>query len=281
VADETAELGELEDPALRAKRASELIIQHQARMTELARIRREAIDDMRDTGMSQAEIAKSLGMTRGRVAQLVSAGPPPERAFFGTDALTVALGTKSEAPKRSGPAGPTVSQEGFRAYQHLQELCATLSLDAGSEFIPPPGMLRLNRDNLVVICGPRLSPLLAQVLEADPVLSFAEDSDGWHLADKMTGTIYRSPIDDGKPGDIGYLARLPRPDGKGTFLHIAGIHAVGSDGVVHYLSEHLADLYSEVRTRRFSMLISCEFDPATREVTASERLTRALRHKGS
>jgi predicted XRE-type DNA-binding protein len=281
VADETAELGELEDPALRAKRASEMITQHQARMAELARIRREAIDDMRAAGMSQAEIAKNLGMTRGRVAQLASAGPPPERAFFGTDALTVALGTKSEAPTKSGPSGPTVSQEGFRAYQHLKELCATLSLDAEYEFIPPPGMLRLNRDNLVVICGPRLSPLLAQVLESDPVLSFADDDDGWHIADKVTGADFRSPIDDGKPQDIGYLARLPRPDGKGTFLHIAGIHAVGSDGVVHYLSQHVSDLYSEVRTRRFSMLISCDFDPVTREIITSERLTPLLRHEGS
>jgi len=280
MADETAELGELEDPAVRAKRASELITQHQAQMAELARIRREAVDDMRAAGMSQADIAKSLGMTRGRVAQLVSSGPPPERAFFGANTLTVALGTKSEAPKKSGPAEPTVSQEGFRAYQHLKELCAGMSLDADYEFIPPPGMVRLNRDNLVVICGPRLSPLLAQVLESDPVLSFADDDQGWHLANKTTGAIYRSPLDSGKNSDIGYLARLPRPDGKGTFLHLAGIHAVGSDGVVHYLSQHLPELYTEVRTRRFSMLISCDFDPETREITASEQLTGPLRHEG-
>ena len=95
---------------------------------------------MRTAGMSQAEIAKNLGMTRGRVAQLASAGPPPERAFFGTDALTVALGTKNEAPEKSGPSGPTVPQEGFRAYEHLKELWATLWLDTGYEFIPPPGV---------------------------------------------------------------------------------------------------------------------------------------------
>ena len=116
---------------------------------------------------------------------------------------------------------------------------------------------------------------------SNAVLAFADDEAGWHLADKTTGITYRSPMDDGQPSDIGYLARLPRPDGKGTFLHLAGIHAVGSDGVVHYLSQHLAELYTEVRTRRFSMLISCDFDPETREITASKQLTGPLRHEGS
>jgi predicted transcriptional regulator len=281
VADDTAELGELEDPAQRAKRASELITEHQARLAELARIRREAIDDMRATGMSQAEVAKSLGMTRGRVAQLASTGPPPERAFLGTATITVAIGTKTEAPKVTGPSGPAVAQEDIRAYENLTKLCREVSLDTTYEFIAPPGMVHLNRDNLVVICGPRLSPLLAQVIEADPVLAFTSDNEGWYLTDKTSGTIYRSPMDDGKPEDIGYLARLPRPDGRGTFLYIAGIHAMGSGGVIHYLQDNLAELYREVRTRRFSALISCTFDPDSREVLASEMLTTAFRQEGS
>lgn len=281
MADDTAELGELEDPAQRAKRASELITEHQARLAELARIRREAIDDMRATGMSQAEVAKSLGMTRGRVAQLASTGPPPERAFLGTNTITVAIGTKTEAPKVTGPSGPAVAQEDIRAYENLSKLCREVSLDTTYEFIVPPGMVHLNRDNLVVICGPRLSPLLAQVIEADPVLAFASDNEGWYLTDKTSGTIYRSPMNDGKPEDIGYLARLPRPDGRGTFLYIAGIHAMGSGGVIHYLQHNLAELYREVRTRRFSALISCTFDPDSREVLASEMLTTAFRHEGN
>ena len=36
----------------------------------------------------------------------------------------------------------------------------------------------LNRDNLVVICGPRLSPIIAQVLASDPNLGFAHDDQG-------------------------------------------------------------------------------------------------------
>jgi hypothetical protein len=42
----------------------------------------------------------------------------------------------------------------------------------------------------------------------------------------------------------------------------------------------MADLYREVRTKRFSTLIGCEFDPDTREVTRSERLTPIYRPEG-
>ena len=71
-----------------------------------------------------------------------------------------------------------VSQEGFQAYERLCELARTLGLDAHYEVIPPPGLVDLNRDNLVVICGPRLSPIIAQVLASDPNLGFAHDDHG-------------------------------------------------------------------------------------------------------
>jgi len=83
-------------------------------------------------------------------------------------------------------------------------------------------------------------------------------------------------VDSVRDGQIGPLRLVlvddRRPEGKGTFLYIAGIHAVGADGV-HYHGQHLADLYSEVRARRFSMLISCEFDTDTRQVITSDRIT--------
>ncbi|WP_314416580.1 sigma factor-like helix-turn-helix DNA-binding protein [Streptomyces kroppenstedtii] len=40
---------------------------------ELSRIRREAIEEAQASGMTQAEIAKKLGVSRGRVGQLASA----------------------------------------------------------------------------------------------------------------------------------------------------------------------------------------------------------------
>ncbi|MFE0463046.1 hypothetical protein ACFW1A_27705 [Kitasatospora sp. NPDC058965] len=155
-----------------------------------------------------------------------------------------------------------------------------MKLEADYEVIPTSGIVSLNREHLVVICGPRLSPIVAQVLEGDDNLRFTKDR-AWHLVDLQTNMEYRSPLDeDGTAGDVGYLGRLPRLDGKGTFLYIAGIHAIGASGVVHYLENHLAELYRDVKMRRFSTLISCRYDPATLEVLESSRVTPIYRHEG-
>ncbi|MFJ6837558.1 hypothetical protein [Streptomyces sp. NPDC091209] len=121
---------------------------------------------------------------------------------------------------------------------------------------------------------------MAQVLEGDDSLRFEKDR-AWHVVDQVDGKTYRSAFDvDGSDGDVGYLGRLPRLDGKGTFLYIAGVHAIGASGVVHFLENNLAELYREVRTRRFSTLISCRYDPKTLEVLESRRVTPLYRHEG-
>lgn len=268
------------DPVDRAKAAIDLMATYQRWVTELSRIRREAIEEAQASGMTQAEIAARLGVSRGRVGQLASAGPPPERAFFGTDLVTVSLGGKYEAGKapEQNP-GEVVAREDLDNFERLRKFLGSMKLDAQYEVIPPTGIVNLNRDNHVVICGPRLSPIVAQVLEGDDNLRFEKDH-AWHLIDQRTGKTYRSPRDeDGSAGDYGYLGRLPRLDGRGTFLYIAGIHAIGANGVVHYLERNLAELYREVRTKRFSTLISCRYNPDTLEVTESRRVTPIYRHE--
>ncbi|WP_405767438.1 sigma-70 region 4 domain-containing protein [Streptomyces sp. NBC_00080] len=269
------------NPVDRAKAAIELMARYQSHVNELSRIRREAIEEAQASGMTHAEIAKRLGVSRGRVGQLASAGPPPERAFFGTDLVTVSLGGKYEAGKAADQRpNEVVAREDLSNFEHLRKLLGGMKLDTQYEVIPPTGIVNLNRDNHVVVCGPRLSPIVAQVLEGDDNLRFARDS-AWHLVDQVAGQEFRSPQDeDGSAGDVGYLGRLPRLDGKGTFLYIAGIHAIGANGVVHFLENNLAELYREVRTRRFSTLISCRYDPKTLEVLESRRVTPLYRHEG-
>jgi hypothetical protein len=59
---------------------------------------------------------------------------------------------------------------------------------------------------------------------------------------------------------------------------MAGIHAPGPAGVVHYLTNELGAFYREVGVRRFSTLIESHFDPATRSVVSSRRITPLYQH---
>jgi transcriptional regulator with XRE-family HTH domain len=270
---------DVEDPLKRAQEASELAATYQTAIAELSRIRREALEELVTQGMSQSQIAEKLGMTRARVGQLLSTGPKAERAFLGSGTLTIAVGGKLEA-KATRP-GPVVAQEDFQAYDTFQELARMVGLDTCYEVIHPPGMINLNRDNLIVICGPRLSPLIAQVLASDHHIGFEQDDAGWYLIDRVEDKTYRSPMDKGESSDYAYLGRLPRLDGRGSFLYIAGIHAVGAAGVVHYLDNHLTELYREVKTRRFSTIIGCSFDAVTRRIEGSTRISPLYKAEGT
>ena len=271
-------LAEVQDPAERARKASDLIDEHQAAVTELSRLRREALDELVSGGMTHAQIASVIGMTRARVGQLLSSGPRPERAMLGSGPLTVAVGGKFEADKKDPYA--VVSAEMLAAYERLAALARGLGLKAEYEVVPPPGMVELNRTNLIVLGSPRILPFVGQVLAADPKLGFGTDDGGLFLVNRQTGQTYRSPSDNGEPADYAYLGRLPRPDGRGNFLYLAGIHAMGTLGAAQYLEDHLDELYREVKNRRFSLLVACTYDKRKGSITAVEALTPVYRAEG-
>ncbi|MFI6513651.1 hypothetical protein ACIBCT_39110 [Streptosporangium sp. NPDC050855] len=277
---EIERIREISDPLERSKAAGEAQVTVKAIEAEFSRIRREALEELIRSGVKQADIARQLGITTARMSQLVKSGPSPERAFFGATTAPVNVAVAEKRENKSVNPGPVVSSFDMRAYDKLRCLVEDLGLKSTFEEVKPPGNVRLNRDGLVLICGPRHSPLIAQVLESDDKLAFDKDDEGWHLVDREAGAVYRSLDGDDVGEDIAYFGRLPRPDGKGHFLYIAGIHAAGAAGVVHYLSTELASLYREVRMRRFSMLISCRYDSDTREIISSERITPIYRHEG-
>jgi transcriptional regulator with XRE-family HTH domain len=264
----------------RAQQINTAIEDHSAAIAELSQERRELLEGLIAGGMTQTQIAEKLGMSRGRISQLMTAGVRPERALLGAGRLTVAIGGKWETGRSDGKQLAVASGEAFSAYEHLAELARSLGLEAESELVPPPGLVQLNRPNLIVLTSPRLLPFVGQMLDTDPHLGFSNDERGWFLVDKAAGIEYRSPSDDGKPEDHAYIGRLPRPDGKGTFLYLAGIHAPGTAGAVHYIENNLPELYKEVKTRRWSALVTCEFDPTTRRVKSSRLLTPVFRIEG-
>jgi hypothetical protein len=203
--DDVKRVAEITSHADRARAASELLTELQASVTEAARLRRESIAWLREHGYSLAAIADIIGVSRARIAQLREAGPPPERVFLGTDRLTVAIPLKTEATS----GRPVVAQEDFAAFNLLADLARDLQLDATAEYIPIGGDLDLNRDNLIVICGPRLSPVIREVLHSDPALGFDQDDAGrWLLQDRHTDERYPSPSDLPQP-DLPTLATSP------------------------------------------------------------------------
>src|SRR5690349_12411768 len=217
--------------------------------------------------MTLSDIADRAGVSRARLSQLSTTKRAPERVIFSEGSpITIAVDTKQE-----GESGrPVVHQEHTVAIEILTRTARKVGLEVNeTEYIVSPGLIDLNRDGLVVVCGPRRSPLIAQVLAADERYGFEKDDQGWYLLDKSTGEQYRSPEDSGQPGDYAYLGRLPRPDGRGFWLYMAGIHAPGGQGAAMFLERELSDLYRDARAGRWSCLVKCEWDSATGHVESA------------
>ncbi|MGD9529138.1 hypothetical protein [Pseudonocardia sp.] len=257
------------DPIRRGRRATALMAVYQQRATELARLRREAIEEAHRTqGLTFTEIAAALGITKGRVTQIRTGAPSRERAFFGVGPVHVGV------PLREG------SDDRMRSYVDAADLAtqadteallATLALTAEPCTIAPDQDSAPDGD-VVVICGPKSAPLGAQLLDADPRLGMLRADGRWWIVDKATGERYASPFRDDPAGrgDIGYLSR--RHQGGRIIVHIAGIHSPGSRGVLHYLTGHLAELYQQAGDRSFSMVVRCQLAEDGVTVTGSEIL---------
>lgn len=274
--DEPDEIKELsgQNAETRAKRTNELVAYYQDVVNECSRMRKEALAELVAQGKTQQQLAALLGMTRARVGQLLSTGTRverAERALLGTGALTIAVGGKAEGPRVNGSTMMSVEAAG--AADLIADAAAVYGLKATREAVPPPGMVRLNRTNLVVIGSPRLLPLVGQVLESDGNLGFDHSAQGWYLTEPAKDKIHRSPSDRGQPVDYAYIGRLPRPDGKGTFLYLAGIHAMGTLGAASYLTSNIEELYTTVKNRRWSTLVECRYDPDTRVIKSVDRIT--------
>ncbi|GGU29461.1 sigma-70 family RNA polymerase sigma factor [Streptomyces lavendofoliae] len=277
MSDELQRIMAIDDPYLLLREVTTRLADAQQEVTELARLRRRVVQDLHAQGLSYAQIAAKAGLSRGRIHQIRHTGPAPEGAFLGRGAVTVATPLR-----RDDERGRTVvAVDDVSSGKRLEDLARSYGLDVTSEHVPVSGEINLNRDGLVVVCGPRMSQEMWDTYAQDPVLNWESPEDGpWTVVDRRTGTVYRSgqDSDPARPYDVGYLGRLSRPDGKGSLLAIAGIHTQGSLGVVQLLANDLNALWGQVGDYRFSTLVGVEYDPETSEPQSVELLCPLYRH---
>ncbi|ONM50668.1 hypothetical protein [Nocardia donostiensis] len=270
-ADDVARVFAIEDKVERLKAATDGVAAAQQTINELTRIRRAVIRELHAEGWTFARIGAAAGLSRARIHQVSTQGPAPEGLFFGHGPLTV-LVPDSRAGRLIGAPDPA-------AAPRLAELLQELGFAVTVEHFAPGRPIDLQRDGLIVLGGPELSPSLRQLIAADPRLrrAVARIGDGRRgIEDRAARRIYRPS--GSAPHDIAYLARLPSPNGRGSVLVIDGLHPPGSLGAVRLLATRLATLHERAGTRRFSTLIGVRYDRGTGEPIDADLLTPVYRH---
>lgn len=255
----------------KARRATELLAFYKQCGFELARIRKEAVDELVvGRGMPSMKVAEELGLTKGRITQIRQSSPPPERAFFGIGPVEIV----SPLRESDRPAG-TVALEDVTAVERLEGLLRSLSLDVRRRHVRADEAWEPTGDT-VAICGPKSSNTVRELLDQDPYLRFEEAGGAWKIRNLATGGSFTSPMDDGSPEvDIAYVGRSQGR--QGGVLVVAGVHALGSLGAVDYLAAKLPALYAEVGASSFSMALRSEF--TNMYTTDTEVLAPARSHR--
>lgn len=246
------------DPVERGRRATRLLAIYQQRATELARLRRVAVDEARDRlGGSYADVASAFGLTKGRITQIRHSAPPSERAFFGVGPLAVAV------PGRLLPGRQdlVIASEDDRTAELLLDELRQLGLATERYRIDPRGHWEPSGD-AVVVCGPASAHVGRALLAEDPILAVERDerSSQWQIVNRRTGERFSSPMDDATPtrADIAYLARHQHR-GR-VVVHLAGVHALGSIAAAHYLATALPVLYRDLGESSYSLAVTATFE---------------------
>src|SRR5262245_29238630 len=114
--DTVARIEAIRDPGRRLRAATEQMAVSQREVVELGRLRKSLIKQLRREGHTFGEIGELAGLTRGRIHQILQAGPPAESRFFGRSPVTIAF------PLRALPGRdeePVISAEDSRAVEQL------------------------------------------------------------------------------------------------------------------------------------------------------------------
>lgn len=125
---------------------------------------------------------------------------------------------------------PLVAMEDYSSAEHLRAILCNYGIVADIVYIPEDGIIDLDQDSInIVICGPKNSPYIDNYfksLSENYNFHFQKDEEGWYF--EMNGSRYYSPLED-RHNQYAFLGKTD------NFLLFCGIHAIGSDGVTHFL----------------------------------------------
>ncbi|MGW5109140.1 sigma-70 family RNA polymerase sigma factor [Nocardia sp. NPDC004123] len=247
------------DPLRRGRRAGELMTVYQQRATELARLRRAAIDEAyRELGLSYTEIAAELGLTKGRITQIRSTAPPAERAFFGVG--PVAVGIPRRYGVEEGRERPFFDAVDMTTQAATEAVLSRLSL-VSTTFAIEPDQTEIPSGDAVIVCGPKSAPIARHLLNEDPFLDFIRADERWWIAERnLPQKRFDSPFRRAEPKriDVGYFGRHLL-HGR-TVVHVAGITSIGSLGVTRWLEGNFSDVFRSREDLSVSGVVECDFD---------------------
>ncbi|MCL2849664.1 MAG: hypothetical protein FWE61_06435 [Micrococcales bacterium] len=253
--DEFAAVRRDPDPVSRARRATELLSAYQQRSTELARLRRAAVEEAHAAGMAYVHIAEQIGLTKGRITQIRATAPGPERALFGVGPVTVVVPYRHH----NGDDRLLLAAEDVAAAERATRLLDSLGFTT-TAFQVEPATTTLPDGDLFVVCGPKSAPAAAGLIDDDPLLGVDDDGHRWHITDRATGTRLPSPMDAEHPtaSDVAYVSR--RVNADRVITHVAGLHAIGSLGAVQHLADHAGGIYAATGDDSFSLVVTSTYD---------------------
>lgn len=245
------------DPIRQGQRATELLAVYQQRATELARLRRDSIERAhRELGLSYTEIAAKLGITKGRVTQIRSTAPAPERAFFGVGPVSVGVPYRYQTTDRERPL---IAAEDAKTSEQFVRLLESMAF-ATTQYQIEPDQATAPDGDTVVICGPKSAPIGAWLLKQDPELAMTNDGSRWWIEETATGTRHGSPSDEPKAesADLAYVGR--HLIGNRVVVHVAGIHSIGSLGANDFLMKNLAEIFSKTADKPCSLVVRATYE---------------------
>src|SRR5438132_12294196 len=82
------DLLDIPDVRQRAQELSRLVAEQQALLTDLARLRRDTIAELRAAGLTRARVAEVLGVSPGRISQLAPSPPSPQDTHHAPERAT-------------------------------------------------------------------------------------------------------------------------------------------------------------------------------------------------